>query len=783
MQNGQQKRTRSQRVAALELPPGMVDRFVDSLQRAEVLWRIALCIVAALVMWCILGGWAPPFPYRLGYTPSRDIDAKVSFQRLDAEQTREAKQKAASQAIYVYTQDAAPLVQLRAALKNAVAEVGAAANLNALRPKLWDEFYPPPGPNSPPISREEQDRGFQKFHGAVDSKEERTEFGKAVDRSFAELEEKGFLAKLEQTADQGNQTEIQIHPTNVSAFPAPVPVSEVLFGEAMSQLHNRLRAELGSPEIADRVFFWLTPKLTELSLKNPTLKKDADATNRNIEQAKNSVADVYKTYNDGRHSADGRGDLLAKASQPLDGPAMRRLRLEYLAELAQLTTSEKLDRSAAVLGMFAALFGLCGIYIFARNRSLLSSLRRFATLLALCVVTVALCKMAGDEAWMTSNEAWLDAGDAWRAELIPLLLFAMTVAIAYHQELALLLSAAMSLVVVLGLGQGLPEYVTLLSASATAIFLLGRIRTRSKLIYVGLCCGAVAVLTSIGVHVLDGQPLNYILLREAGRFGLCSIAAGFLMTGMLPFIEKTFGVLTDISLLEIGDIAHPLLQELVRRAPGTYNHSINVASIAEAAAESIGAHGLLVRVGAYFHDIGKMLKPGYFVENQGTDADRHQDLLPAMSTLIIIAHIKDGADLARQHHLPKPIIDFILQHHGTTLVEYFYRRANRQSEADPNAAEVDESSYRYPGPKPATKEAAVMMVADAVESASRALVEPAPARIEALVHEIALKRLLDGQFDDCGLTLQELQVIEESLVKSLTAVYHGRVKYPDQQTA
>src|SRR5205085_69831 len=145
---------------------------------------------------------------------------------------------------------------------------------------------------------------------------------------------------------------------------------------------------------------------------------------------------------------------------------------------------------------------------------------------------------------------------------------------------------------------------------------------------------------------------------------------GFLMTGLLPFIEKMFNVLTDISLLELGDVAHPLLQELVRRAPGTYNHSINVASIAEAAAESIGSHALLVRVGAYFHDIGKMLKPDYFVENSGFGANRHEALLPAMSTLVIIAHVKDGADLARQHHLPQPIIDFVQQHHGTTLVEY-----------------------------------------------------------------------------------------------------------------
>jgi putative nucleotidyltransferase with HDIG domain len=259
--------------------------------------------------------------------------------------------------------------------------------------------------------------------------------------------------------------------------------------------------------------------------------------------------------------------------------------------------------------------------------------------------------------------------------------------------------------------------------------------------------------------------------------------AGLLMLGLLPFIESMFGVQTELSLLELGDVAHPLLQELVRRAPGTYNHSINVASIAEAAAESIGAQGLLVRVGAYFHDIGKMLKPGYFVENQGHDANRHESLVPAMSTLIIIAHIKDGADLARQHRLPQSIIDFIEQHHGTTLVEYFYRRASERNEANPDGGEVDESDFRYPGPKPQTREAAVLMLADAVESASRALVEPTPARIESLVHEIALKRLLDGQFDCCGLTLQELATVEDSLIKSLTAVYHGRIKYPEQRSA
>jgi putative nucleotidyltransferase with HDIG domain len=253
------------------------------------------------------------------------------------------------------------------------------------------------------------------------------------------------------------------------------------------------------------------------------------------------------------------------------------------------------------------------------------------------------------------------------------------------------------------------------------------------------------------------------------------------MTGLLPVVEWVFDVQTDISLLELGDAAHPLLQELSRRAPGTHNHSMNVASIGEAAADAIGANSLLVRVGAYFHDIGKMLKPGYFVENQGTEENRHESLLPAMSSLVIIAHVKDGADLAEHHNLPQAIIDFIEQHHGTTLVEFFYREAEKLSEDDPDGTETDEANFRYPGPKPQSREAGIMMLADAVESASRSLVDPAPARIESMVREMAGKRLADGQFDDCGLTLQELHQIENSLIKSLAAVYHARVKYPDQE--
>jgi len=433
------------------------------------------------------------------------------------------------------------------------------------------------------------------------------------------------------------------------------------------------------------------------------------------------------------------------------------------------TTRQRLMRAAAVVVMIFVMLILCGIYMRYRQHGPLADITQLGVMLTLAGITVAISR-------------WASAAP-WRAELVPLMLFGMTMAIVYGQELAVLLCGVLALVLALALEQSLGTFVLLMGVSATANLNLGRIRSRSKLIYVGLFSGGVAALLTTGLGIVDNQPPDAELLQAATRNGLWAVAAGFLMTGLLPFVERLFRVLTDLSLLELGDVSHPLLQELVRRAPSTYNHSVTVGSIGEAAADSIGARGLLVRVGAYFHDIGKMLKPGYYAENQGPEDNRHEALVPAMSSLIIVAHIKDGADLARQHHLPQPIIDLIEQHHGTTRVGFFYERASEQKRSDPNGSEVDESTYRYPGPKPQTKEAAVLMLADNVESASRTLVDPTPARIESLVREVAERRLHGGEFDESGLTLRELRTIERSMVKSLTAIYHGRLKYPDQRTA
>jgi putative nucleotidyltransferase with HDIG domain len=231
-----------------------------------------------------------------------------------------------------------------------------------------------------------------------------------------------------------------------------------------------------------------------------------------------------------------------------------------------------------------------------------------------------------------------------------------------------------------------------------------------------------------------------------------------------------------LTLLDYSDANKPLLRKLAMEAPGTFSHSLLIGSIAQTAAETIGANGLLCRVGAYYHDIGKIGKPYYFIENQMGTASRHEQLSPAMSQLIIAGHVKDGIEMAKEYKLPSVIMQFIETHHGTTLIEYFYEEARRKTNG--NVAPPSEVEFRYPGPRPQTKESAIVMLADTVEGAVRALTEITPTKIEMVVHNMAAKRLQDGQFDDCDLTLRELSRIEGSLSKSLAAHYHGRIAYP-----
>jgi len=738
------------------MPPGVWKTFWTNLQRGRVLLRLGLCAVAACALCLVAKCWDPPFRRRIGETPPRNLVARVDFEQLDAEATRDARRRARQSAAGVYLQDAKPLEQLRAQVRNELVKLVAASSLAEADQDLWESFATPAAPGTPEPTAAEAAEKFQRLRSTLSAENALDVFSRQLAEAMAPLDQWGILGPFPSDYD-ANFARIEIRVPANEGFGSLREASLASIDAATAKLQQMLDEKLGSLELSQCVFAWLRPRLA------PTLTLDAEATRAAQTQAESLVAPVYKSFEAGR-------DVLATADAPLTREQVELLRLEYESALRQRTFGERLQRSGAALGMYAGLFTLAGFYACRRERRIVEDLTRLVSLLVLAVLTVVLARIISNY--------------AATADVIPLLLAGMILAIVYHQELALLGVACLALATTVAVGHSFAESIVYVATCAGAILVLRQVRSRSKLLYVGFAAAAVGLATAVGAGILFEETSRSRLLSDGLAIALWSVLAGSLLTVLLPTVERLFGVQTDLSLIELGDPAHPLLQELVRRAPGTYNHSITVASLGEAAAEAIGARGLLVRVGAYYHDIGKMLKPGYFVENQSRGENRHDALAPAMSTLVIIAHVKDGADLARQNRLPEAIIDFIQQHHGTTLVEYFYRQASeRNRRDDPDAAAVDESSFRYPGPKPQTREVGVLMLADAVESASRVLKEPTPSRIENLVEEIVRKRLLDGQFDESGLTLEEVRKIGESLIKSLTSVYHGRVKYPDQEIA
>lgn len=350
--------------------------------------------------------------------------------------------------------------------------------------------------------------------------------------------------------------------------------------------------------------------------------------------------------------------------------------------------------------------------------------------------------------------------------------------IVYHHNVVFAVSAGFITLMTLTVEQGVGLLVTLALVSAILIFGLRDVRNRGKIVLVGTAAAAAAFSSTAVAGFAGGQEVNFVLKQCLWAAGSTLLAA-FIIEGILPGIERVFRLSTGMTLLEWCDANKPLMRLMAAEAPGTYNHSLLVGALAEAAAEAIGADGLLARTGAYYHDIGKINKPEYFVENQLAGTSRHERLSPAMSLLIIIGHVKDGVEMAREYGLPVALHPFISEHHGTTLVEYFYHAASRARRPDDPV--IPESEFRYPGPKPQSREAAVVMLCDGVEGAVRAMQEPTPGRIEDVVGEIVRKRLMDGQFDECDITFRELAEVQKSLIKSLCSIYHGRIKYPTEE--
>ncbi|HUG92090.1 MAG TPA: HDIG domain-containing protein [Planctomycetaceae bacterium] len=788
------KKTRTARAATLKRTSAMASLLNATVRNRGILLHMLFCATALSLMLLALEAWRAPYPFRLGDRADHGIVAKVGFHRISRFKTDQVKSEQASQVAPIFRNDPDKLKQLEdlpQLLRNSFSQVAQANDLQAVPRETRLAF------GLTAEAAQAMHSEFQTLQSLVSGEDAGP--SESIDKLIEEF--RRLIAPLLETGvadpaefDRHNiraSQQIALKPP-VAGQPRPLP-ADVQLPELLKET-GRLGRNWGTlSELSPARTFverWLR------STVQPTLGYQEAETLSERAAARQRVQDIVD-----RHSAQDlvlvnmadlsveernvlrqvtdsykSGDILLEPGQVVDDELLKVLRAEYDAVERRVAPGQRIARMVTVFSILAVLTVVSGYFIVRNEPRVVRSVRRLAIYLLVVVAAVALGRLL--------------SYDPWRAGVIPVMATVMVLAIAYSQMLAMLTAVSLCLLITLSTRVDLSQFVVLMSVTATAVLPLSHVPSRSTLIKVGFWSGVVYFLVSWGTGILESQSLEEVwadktlLLYSLRGAGWC-LVTGYLVAGSLPFIESAFGVVTDISLLELSDVSHPLLQELVRRAPGTYNHSMAVATIGETAADRIGANGLLVRVGAYFHDIGKMLKPHYFVENMSKgDESRHQNLAPAMSTLIIIGHVKDGVDLARQHNLPPSIIDFIEQHHGTTLVEYFYHEAARQAEGRPDhRADVQESSFRYPGPKPQTREAGVMMLADAVESASRTLSEPTPARIESLVRSITLKKLLDGQFDECPLRLNEIQEIEESLSKSLLAIYHGRIKYPEQKSA
>jgi cyclic-di-AMP phosphodiesterase PgpH len=520
--------------------------------------------------------------------------------------------------------------------------------------------------------------------------------------------------------------------------------------------------------VVDNFRLELQPKVLALTLANlqPTFVYDSDAT---IEACNNAAEVQNIPIDDWERHFDKNAPLIQKDKGTIDLNDWQLLRAENQAYIKSLGGAGWKQRFG-VAGIVALLtLALCAYIVHYQPRVVRNHARAIG-IAGLMLSMLLLAQLAG-----------IGAGPIYLFAVAPTLLVGVILSIAYDQRFAFGIACIHGLLVTVGLDQRIGFLMIIWIGTVAACFLLNDIRSRSKLIEVGGAAALAMMATTAAWGWVSMDPMSYIL-NNCLYAGAAGLSVGFVVLGTLPFIEKAFRITTSMTLLELADASHPLLRRLAIEAPGTYNHSLQVATLAEAAAEAIGANSLLCRVAAYYHDVGKINKADYFVENQQQGQEnRHINLSPNVSYLIIKGHVMDGVELAREYNLPKSVLPFIQQHHGTTLIEYFYHAACLQH--DENDPAISDTQFRYPGPKPKTREVSITMLADCAESATRAMTDPTVNRIETLVHDLVMKRLLDGQFDDSELTMRDLDRVEKSLVKTLLSIYHGRIAYPSTSSS
>ncbi len=492
-------------------------------------------------------------------------------------------------------------------------------------------------------------------------------------------------------------------------------------------------------------------------LLRPNTFIDYEKTKQQQEEATAAVPPVTVTVQEGEKII-GEGEIVTEgqlAKLHALGLTRERLPLASVVGIALLV----------ILLMVVVLF-----YIYQQNREIYDHAGRLYLLGMIVLFVLAVAKVI-----ITINISQRPEFSAQFGYMAPMAAAGMLIAILLDSRLAALVVAVMSLMLGVMTGNQLRFAIVGLIGGISGVYSVSKLSQRSDLVVAGAYTSGANVIAIFIVGLANGTPMSLLIPSSLALGAISGILSSILTNGALPFLEGTFRITSAVRLLEISNPNNSLLKKLLTEAPGTYHHSIIVGNLAEAAADAVGGDALLVRVGAYYHDIGKIKRPYFFIENQVACDNPHDKIAPSLSTLILTSHVKDGVEMAREHKLPQGVIDIIEQHHGTSLVSYFYHKALESDHPET----VTEDEYRYEGPKPQTREAAIVMLADSVEAAVRSLQNPTLGRVEGFVRKIIKDKLNDGQLEECDLTFKDLNVIANSFVKVLSGIFHSRVEYPD----
>lgn len=726
--------------------------------RALVSWPVAVAIVFWLAAVAIVLDGRDQMPWFVGQRLTNPVFSRVQFSLVDRGRTAEERKLAEQNVPNHFRLNHALLTAIEGRLADLYASVKAAGDFDTFAKganKVW------------PLDREA-------FEGlkALTSEAGSARFKQDREQVMTRLRQRPMVAQADVAREVRSTAGVvvldsgdghtQTVPKEKLTYAVNVDDVDDLARDAVDGLFNAAVRPTLSALIAKSIAPGPTPDPGSVQ---PIFLYAEDATKARIEAAVAALVPARDTYD--------AGDVLVRPGV-IDAEALALLREENDTYL-QLRRTDPILRShwrretAGLVGLILIItVGLAG-YSYRSRPKAVTRLSRAAALAGLLLAMLALDRYA---------LAGIGASPVWGVAAVTMTGAILT--ITYSQSFALGSAVALTLLMVLMHRPTASFLLIPLSGAVVAILLLREIRTRLRMVEVGALTALAAGGAACLVGFTEGQDLR-LLLRETAFAALAAMAGISMVLVLLPVIERVFRITTNLTLLEWADTSRPLLRQLIQTAPGTWQHSHLIGSMAETAAEEIGANGLLVRVGAYYHDIGKMCKPNYFVENQSERINAHRNLAPTMSLLVILAHVKDGLALAKENRLPPVLHQFIAEHHGTTLVRYFHAMAAQEARLrGGDDQEVRETEFRYPGPRPRSRESAILMMCDGVEGAVRSLQDPAPSRIEAVVHDIVMDRLMDGQFDDCEITMKELSRVEQSLVRSLRAIYHGRIAYPTE---